>query len=100
VDDLRDGRVIDVCIAYPGRVIAIEQGEAVVDVHGRERRASTLFLPDIRVGEWVAVAAGTIVERLDPAEAAEISAVMLEAMRLEDEQANAEARGGSDVHAR
>ena len=58
------------CIGYPGRVVAIDASGAAVETQGRLRRASTLVLPDVRVGDWVTVAAGTIVERLTPQDAA------------------------------
>ena len=71
------------CISFPGRVSAIDEAGAVVVTEGRARRASTLYLPDIAVGDWVTVAAGTIVERLDPAEAAEIERLLATAIELE-----------------
>ena len=67
------------CIAYPGQVVSVDRAGAVVETAGRQRRASTLLVEDIRPGDWVTVAAGTIVERLDPAEAAEIGRLLHEA---------------------
>jgi hydrogenase expression/formation protein HypC len=64
------------CIAFPGRVIEVDESGALVETDGRRRRASVLLIPDIVVGEWVAVAAGTIVDRLDEREAAEIKALL------------------------
>lgn len=57
------------CISYPGRVVELDRGNAVVDTVGRRRRASTLVVPDVAVGEWVLVGAGSILRRLDPADA-------------------------------
>jgi hydrogenase assembly chaperone HypC/HupF len=71
------------CIAFPGLVVAVDSSGAVVETEGRRRRASTLFLPDIAVGDWVTVAAGTIVERLEPEQAAEIQAALRTAIALE-----------------
>jgi hydrogenase assembly chaperone HypC/HupF len=64
------------CIDYPGRVVAVAEGVAVVDTEGRHRRATTLLIGDIAVGDWVTVAAGTIVDRLSPAEAATIRSLL------------------------
>jgi hydrogenase assembly chaperone HypC/HupF len=64
------------CISYPGRVIVIDDTGATVRTEGRLHRASTLLMPDIRLGDWVTVAAGTIVARLDPAEALEIERLL------------------------
>jgi hydrogenase assembly chaperone HypC/HupF len=57
------------CITFPGHVLAIAEGEAMVDVDGRRRRASTLLEPAIEVGDWVLVGAGHVLRRLEPAEA-------------------------------
>ena len=75
------------CVGFPGRVIAVDEVGATVRTLGRTSRASTLLLPEVVVGDWVYIAAGTIVERLDPAEAAEIRKLLLEAAALEATQA-------------
>jgi len=62
------------CIDFPGRVVARDGDDVIVESDGRRRRASTLLFPDLAVGEWVYVAAGTVFERLDPATAAEVNA--------------------------
>ncbi len=83
------------CVGFPGLVMEVDATGATVDTEGRRRRASTLFLPDIAVGEWVYVAAGTIVERLEASEAREIRATLLQALELEDAEAQAAARKGA-----
>jgi hydrogenase assembly chaperone HypC/HupF len=69
------------CIEDPGQVVAIDALGAVVDVRGRRRRASTLVVPEVAVGDWVTVGAGTILDRLDPAEAAAIQRTLDTARR-------------------
>lgn len=64
------------CIAFPGRVVAIDPGGALVETEGRLRRASTLLVDDLAIGDWVTVAAGTILVRLEPDEAAEIQEIL------------------------
>ena len=71
------------CIGFPGRVVELDAAGAVVETEGRRRRASTLYLPDIAVGDWVGVAAGTIVERLEPGEVAEIEKLLRNAIESE-----------------
>lgn len=66
------------CLEFPGRVIAIDPTGATIDTEGRQRRASTLLMPDLAIGDWVFVAAGTVIERLEPDEAAHIRATLLE----------------------
>ena len=58
------------CVTMPGRVVAVDPDGATVQMSGRVRRASTLLHPEVEVGEWVIVAAGAIIERLDEADAA------------------------------
>jgi hydrogenase assembly chaperone HypC/HupF len=82
------------CIAFPGLVVAIDESGAIVETDGRRRRASTLYLPGIAVGDWVTVAAGTIVERLEPDEAAEIRELV--GIATCPPEVN---EGASDVHA-
>jgi len=60
------------CIAYPGRVIAVDSGGATVVTNGRLRRAMTLVVPDVEPGDWVLVGSGTILRRLDAGDAAEL----------------------------
>jgi hydrogenase assembly chaperone HypC/HupF len=64
------------CIGFPGRVVAIDPLGAIVETEGRRRRASTLLRPDVAIGDWVTVAAGTVVDRLEPGQAMEIQALL------------------------
>ncbi|OGN86908.1 MAG: hypothetical protein A2X23_00820 [Chloroflexi bacterium GWC2_73_18] len=70
------------CVSFPAQVVAVDAGGAAVLSEGRTRRASTLLYPGIAPGEWVMVAAGTIVQRLSAEEAGEIRSALLEALRL------------------
>jgi hydrogenase assembly chaperone HypC/HupF len=64
------------CIDDPGRVVAIDALGAIIETPAHRRRASTLLIPDVAVGDWVTVAAGTIVDRLTDEEAAEIRSIL------------------------
>lgn len=86
------------CIEAPGRIVAIDAAGAVVELSGRRRRASTLLFPDARVGDWVTVAAGTIVDRLSAAEAAEIRSILDHARLPHDGRTDAQ-ESGADRHA-
>jgi hydrogenase assembly chaperone HypC/HupF len=88
--------VIDMCIAFPGIVVAVDADGAIVETEGRRRRASTLYLADIAIGDWVTVAAGTIVERLDPDQAADIQTMLRAAMTAAPDPTS---EGASDVQA-
>lgn len=71
------------CLTAPARVIGLDEAGATVLLGGRERRASTLVVPEVTVGDWVIVAAGTILERIDPLQAAQLTAAVDEAYREE-----------------
>jgi len=64
------------CLSYPARVISVDGQMATVRGEHRDFRASAIVVPDVAPGDYVIVAAGTILERLDPGEAAEISALL------------------------
>jgi len=86
------------CIGFPGRVVAIDGLGAIVETEGRRRRASTLLRPDIAIGDWVTVAAGTVVDRLEPAQAMEIQALLNAAIAAEPRDTLAR-EGAPNVHA-
>jgi hydrogenase expression/formation protein HypC len=64
------------CIAFPGLVIGLDHGDAVVEVDGRQRRASLRMQTDVRIGDWVLVGAGSVLRRLDPDEARELGSIL------------------------
>lgn len=64
------------CIVAPGRVTALDGATATVEVEDRPRTINTLFDPDIAVGDWVIVAAGTILRRIEPADADQMRAAV------------------------
>jgi len=65
-----------VCLDFPGRVVARQGDLALVETDGRRRSASTLLFPDLAVGEWVYVTAGTVIERVAADEARQIAQVL------------------------
>jgi hydrogenase assembly chaperone HypC/HupF len=71
------------CLTAPAHVLAVDAEGATVLLAGKQRRASTLVVPDVTVGDWVIVAAGTILERIDQPEAAYLAAAVKEAYREE-----------------
>ena len=57
------------CVTYPGQVLEVARGLALVDIHGRKLRAVTTLVPEISVGDWVVVAAGAVLQIIDADEA-------------------------------
>jgi len=72
------------CVTMPGQVLAVDAAGAIVAVEGRPIRAATRLHPGTKPGEWVMLAAGTIVDRLSSAEAAEIRSALLAAFQAAD----------------
>ena len=68
------------CITAPARVLSVDAEGAIVQTAGARRRASTAVIPDVGVGDWVIVGAGTILRRLEPDEARELLRLIDEAM--------------------
>ena len=64
------------CLAVPAYVEKLENGEAVVAMHGNRVRVSVALVPDAQVGDWVLVHAGFALQRLDAEEAKETFAVI------------------------
>ena len=60
------------CVSYPGRILEVADGMAVVETEGRRRRESLVLVPDAIAGDWVVVSTGTVLEVLDPEEARQI----------------------------
>lgn len=57
------------CLAIPGKVVDINGDTAIVDYGGIRKSASTLVMPDVKIGEIVMVHAGFIIARIQPEEA-------------------------------
>ena len=71
------------CMTYPGQVLEVADGMALVEIDRRRRRASLVLTPEVAVGDWVIVAAGTVLEVVDPDEATEIVAMLDQARQAE-----------------
>ncbi len=55
------------CQTSIGRVVAVQDGQAVVDLDGGQRRnAMSLMIPDLAPGDLVLVGLGTVLGRVDP----------------------------------
>ena len=71
------------CLTYPGQVLEVADDMALVDIDHRQRRASLVLVPEVTVGDWVIVGAGTVLEVLEPSEAREILSLLDQAQPQE-----------------
>ena len=65
------------CLAIPGRVVAMSGGEGfdrrgTVDFDGVRQEVSLAYLPETRIGDYLLVHVGFALTRLDPEEAERI----------------------------
>ncbi len=65
------------CVAIPGKVIELEEGEAVVDFGGNRVHALTGLTP-VAIGDYVLVHAGCIIQIMQKDEAEELAEMMQE----------------------
>jgi hydrogenase expression/formation protein HypC len=86
------GQESEMCIAIPGRVLGLDGERAEIDVLGARRRAATSVCPDVRVGDYVLLNAGLIIEILDRDEALANLALLEELMALDLPEAAEAAR--------
>lgn len=63
------------CVAIPGKVTAIEDGKATVDFSGNQVQAY-VGLVDAKVGDYVLVHAGCVIQTVKQQEAEEIIELM------------------------
>lgn len=57
------------CVAVPGKVTEILEREAVVTFQGIKKRVNTIFVEDLKVGDYVIVHVGCAIEKIDEEEA-------------------------------
>jgi hydrogenase assembly chaperone HypC/HupF len=69
------------CVTYPGQVLEVAGGMALVDIQGRRLRAMTTLVPETAEGDWVIVAAGAVLQTIDADEARSIRELLDEALQ-------------------
>ncbi|WP_432138015.1 MULTISPECIES: HypC/HybG/HupF family hydrogenase formation chaperone [unclassified Streptomyces] len=77
------------CLAVPGRVLAIEDGSdpltGLIDFGGVHKRVCLEYVPEVAVGEYVIVHVGFALQRLDE-ESAQASLRLFEELGLLEEE--------------
>ena len=58
------------CLAIPAKLVQCQGTEGVADLHGNRVQVNTTLTPEARVGDWVLVHAGFVIQRLDEDQAA------------------------------
>lgn len=63
------------CVAIPGKVLSIEEGKALVDFSGNQVKAY-VGLVNVKVGDYVLVHAGCVIQTMKQQEAEELTELM------------------------
>ena len=63
------------CLAIPGKVQSIEGDMAVIDYTGLRKKASLRLFPQVRVGDYVLIHAGFVIQTLTAGEGEELAAL-------------------------
>lgn len=72
------------CVAIPGRVIALDENRATVDFEGNSLTARVGLVP-VKEGDRVLVHAGMVIQVLREKEADELAALFAELEAISDE---------------
>jgi len=59
------------CLAIPSKIISMNGQEGEVEVGGIIKKASLVFLPEAKIGEYVLLHAGFAIQTIDEKEALE-----------------------------
>lgn len=59
------------CLAIPSKIISMNGREGEVEVGGIIKKASLVFLPEAKIGEYVLLHAGFAIQTIDEKEALE-----------------------------
>lgn len=70
------------CKTSVGQVLAVEDGEVLVDLGGLQRRALSLMVPDLKPGDLVLVGLGAVLGRVEPADRAVLEGIQRGAAEL------------------
>jgi hydrogenase expression/formation protein HypC len=57
------------CLSIPGKVIAIKDDIAQIDIGGVINQAGIHLVDDVQIGDWVLVHSGYILQKIDEQEA-------------------------------
>jgi len=73
-------RSINMCVAIPGKVLEIYQGNSLVEFGNLRKRINTSLIENLVVGEYVLVHVGCAIEKIEEKEAMETLNIFKELM--------------------
>ena len=70
------------CLAVPMQVKTIEDEVAICEIDGVQREASLMMLDDVKIGDYVLIHAGFVIEKIDDDEAQRTLKALREALDM------------------
>lgn len=70
------------CLAIPMQILKIEGDKGLVEIGGIKREVGLQLLKDVKVGDYVIVHAGFVIQHLDEKEAMQTLALFAEMEKL------------------
>lgn len=52
------------CLAFPGKIVSIENQQALADFDGVQKKINIGLVPEIKIGDFVIVHAGFAIQKL------------------------------------
>ncbi len=75
------------CLGFPGKILSMNEFNAVVDIGGTKREVSLMILPDeVSIGDYVMVHVGFAVAKMNPEEAEKTLKTIMELANDIDEE--------------
>lgn len=82
------------CLVSPALVTSVDGANATVDIDGRRRLVSILLEPGVVVGDWVVVAGGAVLRRIETATATAMQSAVALASTAPDGEGHREEHHG------
>ena len=60
------------CLAFPGKIISINNQQATADFDGVQKKVSIALVPDVKIGDYVIIHAGFAIQQLTKEDAWEV----------------------------
>lgn len=74
------------CLAIPAKIIKIDNNMGTIDMEGTQREVSLLLQEDAKVGDFVIVHAGFVIQTIDEQEAMESLKILRQLASQLDEE--------------
>ncbi len=72
------------CLAVPGKLVEIRENKGLVDFQGLKREADLSLMEDLKLGDYVLVHAGFVIQTVDEETAKETYGLLAEVFGAED----------------